>query len=320
MKIPFTAFLLTTCMFMPVHAESPNKLPEEATKILRVPQSAIFYSLEPWEEAKPGEKTLHHFKILGQTNLDPQKESSVAGAFEKAIADWDGMIAACFDPRHALRVTSEKHVYDFLLCYNCHQLYVYKDDKLLGSVGAAGSPKYLNGLLTAANVPISQTDTEEQQEAARKKHENEDAHWLKAMPPFAQPFWKTMREEDPFEVAPLRQPLRHDFPRTQDQILVLLAWYGNGAGPWSGYSSYENVPEQLLLDYPTKEILSALRSKTLTNAQLEGAARFLAGWEFSRARPKDRKLIPEDLKKTLLEHTVKTGNENNISRARKALK
>jgi len=139
-----------------------NVLPDEALEVLRSPHSAIFYSLEPWERPKLGDKTLYHYKILGQTVLDPTQEQVVAGAFQMAVGEWDGLIANCFDPRHALRISSRGHTYDFLLCYNCHQLYVYKDEKLLANLGAGGSPKFLNGLLSAAHVPLSQTDTEGQ--------------------------------------------------------------------------------------------------------------------------------------------------------------
>ena len=130
MKLLFTSvFMLAATAGLLAATPAPNVIPDEALKVLRSPNSATFYSLEPWERPKPEDKTLHGYKILGKTTLDPKKEEVVAGAFQKAVGDWDGLIANCFDPRHALTITSGGQTYDFLLCYNCHQLYIYKDDK-----------------------------------------------------------------------------------------------------------------------------------------------------------------------------------------------
>ena len=68
---------------------------------------------------------------LGKTH--PCAEGRASGRFvalEKAVGDWDGLIAV-LRSRHALRISSEAHIYEFLLCYNCHQLYIYKDGKEL---------------------------------------------------------------------------------------------------------------------------------------------------------------------------------------------
>jgi hypothetical protein len=297
---------------------APNVIPDEALQVLSSPNKATFYSLEPWERPKPGSKNFHSYKILGKTDLEPKAEQVVANAFQKAVADWDGRIAMCFDPRHALQISSGGHTYDFLLCYNCHQLYIYKDDKLLASLGAAGSPKFLNGLLVASHVPVSQTDTEEQQEAERKKAEQESARWLAAMPKSIQPFWETMGNEPSFNIFPLREPLAKEYPDVTQRILKLMEWYGNGAGPWSGFPSYEEVPDNLLHDYSTKTILAAIQSTTLNDAQIEGAARFFAGWDFSKRRPGELDLLPRSFKDQLLKHSLESGDKDKKERAQNA--
>ena len=222
---------LATIGGLPAATPTPNAIPDEALKVLRSHNSATFYSLEPWERPKPEDKTLHGYKILGKTTLDPKNEQVVEGAFEKAVSNWDGMIANCFDPRHALSLSSSGHIYDFLLCYNCHQLYIYKDDKVIASMGAAGSPKFLNSILAAAHVPVSQTDTEEQQAAEQKKFQEDNARWLAAMPKSLQPSWNA-RSSNPFpNIFPLREPLTQEYPDVTQRILKLLEWYGSGAGP-----------------------------------------------------------------------------------------
>jgi hypothetical protein len=62
--------------------------------------------------------------------------------------------------------------------------------------------------------------------------------------------------------------LRSAYPSEADTILALLAWFGQGKGPWSGYPSYEGIPETLLLDFSTAAIVRALESRERTPHEL----------------------------------------------------
>jgi hypothetical protein len=156
-EMKFLAFSLLLIGIVSTQAAAPsvNALSEEAVQAMRSPNSAILYSIEPAEQPKPGDKVFHGFKVLEQTNLDPKQAKLAADAFQKAVRDWDSVTYESFEPRHALRISSGGHTYDFLLCYQCHELDVYKDDKLLDNLGVAGSPKFLNGMLTEAHVPLA---------------------------------------------------------------------------------------------------------------------------------------------------------------------
>jgi len=61
----------------------------------------------------------------------------------------------------------------------------------------------------------------------------------------------------------------------KDRILALLQWYGSGAGPWSGFPSYESAAEELLLEYQIAEIVSVVESK-LTAEQIQERLGYLA--------------------------------------------
>jgi len=131
-----------------------NNLPPDAAEALRAPEKVVLYSLEP--VAPPGEKTnnFNGYKILGHVDLVQDQAVKAIVELKSVVSAWDGVVAECFEPRHALRVTAGNHTYDFLLCYECHQLEVYRDGKSIASLGATGSPKVLNGLLSAANIPL----------------------------------------------------------------------------------------------------------------------------------------------------------------------
>jgi hypothetical protein len=98
----------------------------------------------------------------------------------------------------------------------------------------------------------------------------------------------------------------------------LLNWFGSGEGPWSGFPSYESTAEELLLLHKTDAILQAIRNTKLTEEQVEGTARLFGGWDFSKQRPNDLSLLPQDLKKRLLEHSLKSGDEDKKDRATRA--
>ena len=143
----------------PADLVKENKLPPEAEQALRAPGKVTLYSLEPDIPPVPRDKALHQVfhnaKLLGQTELDGKQSAMAVAEIKSAISEWKGQIFMCFSPRHALRVTAKGHTYDFLLCYACQALEIYRDDQPLASLGAAGSPKVLNQLLRAAKVPLA---------------------------------------------------------------------------------------------------------------------------------------------------------------------
>lgn len=111
--------------------------------------------------------------------------------------------------------------------------------------------------------------------------------WLNAMPRPLRAVWSTaLREFGRVDVIPLRTAVETSIPDRNVRILVLLEWFGSGAGPWSGFPSYETAAEDLLFDFSTTEILAAAQSKALSPAQTEGLARFFAGWSLASSVPK----------------------------------
>jgi hypothetical protein len=144
------------------------ELPPEVALALNVPNKAILYSLEPWEEAAPTESTLHGFKVIGQLDLDRDLAKAVAAQFKVAIASQDGPSAGCFDPRHALTVTSGGTTYDFLLCYACGELEVFSGKRMVADFRALGTGEVLNAILSANKVPLSRSAMELQDSRDQK--------------------------------------------------------------------------------------------------------------------------------------------------------
>lgn len=145
--------------------------------------------------------------------------------------------------------------------------------------------------------------------------------WRAAMPESLKPFW-SVTMGGPYDwgsqksewQAALNRQIKDEKPR----ILALLEWYGSGKGPWSGFPSYETVAEDLLLLHQTNSILKSIDNSELTDRQIEGAARLFAGFKFFQERPEDLRLLPASLKQQLLEHSLKSDDEDKKSRAKSA--
>ena len=80
----------------------------------------------------------------------------------------------------------------------------------------------------------------------------------------------------------------------------------------------EEAAEQLLLDFPTRVLVTAVTDYTPSDAQLEGAARYFAGRPFREKKKGLLSSLPVELKQALLSHTLASPNAENIERARRA--
>jgi hypothetical protein len=132
-----------------------NALPTEAVRAMRTAQTSVLYSLG---NAVDSEETLDGFKIARQKPLDSAQSATAVEAIDASISGWNGAGAMCFDPHHALRVTANGHTYDFVICYSCHHLRVYRDGTPLAQVEVSRSSNILDKMLDAAGVSASQND------------------------------------------------------------------------------------------------------------------------------------------------------------------
>ncbi|HTQ59075.1 MAG TPA: hypothetical protein VMI32_02560 [Candidatus Solibacter sp.] len=155
--------------------------------------------------------------------------------------------------------------------------------------------------------------------AQQAENEKDWEKWIAAMPEGLRAVWSNaLGEFGRVNLGPLRSQLERSIPDRGERILALLEWFGSGAGPWSGFPSYETAAENLLLDFSTAQIIAAIQSKGLSLAQTEGAARLFAGWSFGKQRPEELKHLPNALRKDLWLHTQNTEDKDKHGRARRA--
>jgi hypothetical protein len=170
--------------------------------------------------------------------------------------------------------------------------------------------------------------------AAREKADAVAAErWLTGMPQDLRPLWPNILQNPLWwqlttealkqSAKTLEPVLAQEYPDVNQRIRSLFSWFGSGAGQWSGFYAWEDVPSHMLLEYSAAELVNALQGEPLTDAEAEGAVRFFVGYTPGALfrPPEDRKLIsqlPDELKKTLLDHLAKTGDQEKLKLATKA--
>ena len=142
------------------------RLPQDAVDALNTGTKFELYSIEPGplslkpKHLKP-EEDFYGFKMLGHVALtDPKKRSIAVGVVMDAIHHSDfHRMAMCFFPRHALQVTANGRIFDFVICYQCGQIKLYEKGAVVAAIGIPESPQgsaALNKLLSDAGIPLAE--------------------------------------------------------------------------------------------------------------------------------------------------------------------
>jgi hypothetical protein len=170
--------------------------------------------------------------------------------------------------------------------------------------------------LSAHGMPGARRDYDDDRrhgEAAAEVAER----WHAAMPPALESLWPSM-SSPLFDWPEVADVMSREYPDPVERARVLLEWFGQGKGPWSGYPSYESVPGWCLLQLPLSVLLEGAQGEPQTDGLREGAARLFAGWDFRHHRSRDLGRIPRDLKLLLLEHSLTSTDEDKLARAQRA--
>jgi hypothetical protein len=140
-----------------------NEIPKKALEALDKATEFDLYSLDPArQQAKDAVAgAFHDWKVLGKTAVKGGVAKTIRAAVKKGAKDSDGSVAACFNPRHGIRVVLDNKTYDFVICYECLSASVYEGDKKIGYFLTARSPQEtLSKVLRDAKVPLAKSTIE----------------------------------------------------------------------------------------------------------------------------------------------------------------
>jgi len=125
-----------------------NKIPDWANELLENADDFELLSLDP---------SRHPYIVLGKTPLkDVTVRKNLISAFRKGVEENQDTVAACFNPRHKIHVRRGHEEADFVICFECAQVYVYGSDERKGYFLISGSPQpVFDKILREAGVPLS---------------------------------------------------------------------------------------------------------------------------------------------------------------------
>ncbi len=170
-KILFLTFLLIACLgalwFVLHRGERSefdprrNALPPDAQKILDSGGRFVLLSLNPTpanistNTAGSAGETFHGYPVLGKTEIkDAKQRKELLRALYRGIADSDGSVAGCFNPRHGISATLENKTVELVICFECLSMTVYADGQ--SGVLTTRSPlPTFNKALEEARLPVA---------------------------------------------------------------------------------------------------------------------------------------------------------------------
>ena len=99
----------------------------------------------------------HGHEILGQTIItDSATRERLNEAFQSGARANDGTMMACFNPRHGIRVTHAGVTTDFVVCFECRQVQVWRGNQKVAFFLVSDSPQpVFDNVLKSAGVPLA---------------------------------------------------------------------------------------------------------------------------------------------------------------------
>jgi hypothetical protein len=137
-------------------AADGNRIPADFQAALEKAEHFELLSLDPKRPEKAPADAFHGWSVLGKTTVkDAEVRKKVVAAFEKGVRENSGIAAACFNPRHGIRLTNDKKTLDLVICFECFQVQAFVADKRAAGFLVTGSPQALfDDVLKDAKVPL----------------------------------------------------------------------------------------------------------------------------------------------------------------------
>jgi hypothetical protein len=139
-----------------------NRIPETVERLLGKAELFELYSLDPeLKTDKAGNAVkvkdgFHDWQVLGKTEVKGEAERKrLADALRLAAEDNFGMAAACFIPRHGIRLKGGGKTVDLVICFQCFSVQVFVDGERKEGFLTTGEPQQaFDAMLKSAGVKL----------------------------------------------------------------------------------------------------------------------------------------------------------------------
>ena len=119
----------------------------------------VLYSIDGSESrfAPPADvEVFRGIAVLGKTSIDdPKKRAELMSALYGGIDENDDRIAECFNPRHGIHIVQGEQITDYVICFECLQVEIYKGDKRSRELTTESTRGVFNQYLKEAGLPLA---------------------------------------------------------------------------------------------------------------------------------------------------------------------
>lgn len=119
--------------------------------------------------------------------------------------------------------------------------------------------------------------------------------WLDIASKSFKKYWTHIKSLNDSFFTSLINDLNSEIPDRHKQIIVLLQTFGQTENFWTAYPSYEELPNDILKTFETKEVITAYLNSDRNYKTRKGLGRFLCSFEFKKIRKKQLKYIQQEV-------------------------
>ncbi len=96
----------------------------------------------PTEESRADPTTLHGYSVRGRSTLvEREKRLELLVALGEGAMENDGVVAACFNPRHAIIAQYDGKVCELIICFECLTFQVWDGNERVETVDLSETPR-----------------------------------------------------------------------------------------------------------------------------------------------------------------------------------
>lgn len=198
----------------------------------------------------------------------------------------------------------------YCMCLGTYAIELYKDNKVNstigfhhgvsirfhkwnGDAGLAKSDELINFLAGLGfTKPLEDRNEEKRSMEADCIAERK---WLEIAPNCFTKYWTQINNLDDSYLTSLLNDLNSEIPDKQKLIITLLQTFGHTNNFWTAYPIYEELPNDILKTFLTKDIIAAYLNSDRNYKTRKGLGRYLCSFEFKKSRNKELKYIKQEV-------------------------
>lgn len=108
------------------HPRVRESFPDEIQRTLRHAEQLELFGVVCERDAFPGETTIRGYPIVSTAQVSGATRDAVLADVYRGVIEGNAF-AMCFEPHHALRAVDDGLLVEVVICFECSQLYVYRN-------------------------------------------------------------------------------------------------------------------------------------------------------------------------------------------------